>query len=113
MIYGVWERGGVPHTVVVAGYNPAGDKWQILDPATGPSAQVSEWSTDYLEDWWGRRYFAYPRYTMVVLEAENPSPIVPLPERVPTPPPAIDSAPTNTPSPPPIETPTPGDMELR
>jgi hypothetical protein len=107
VIYGAWEQGGVPHTVVIAGYDPAGDNWQILDPAAGPNPQVSEWSTEFLESWWGRKYSAYPRYTMVVLDVEGPSPIQPVPEPPPTPPPATEPPPTLTPVPPQSGTPSP------
>ncbi len=70
MIYGVWPN-GMPHTVVVVGYDPATDHWHLLDPGhpapyTGrPAFRV--WSTAALYAWWGRRYFAYQRYTALWL----------------------------------------------
>ena len=115
ILYGVGssddERVQIPHTVVVAGYDASTEMWQILDPAYGPEVQPQPWSTARLEEWWGRKYFAYPRYTMVVLEAEAPSPAAPVPERPPTPPAMTDTPPTSTPTPPPIDTPIPDRTE--
>jgi len=115
ILYGVSvsedARVQIPHTVVVAGYDASQDEWQILDPAYKTEAQPQTWTTSDLETWWGGRYFAYPRYTMVVLEAEAPSPVAPVPERPPTPPAPTDTPPTFTPVPPPLETPTPNQTE--
>ena len=111
MIYGVGEPGSVPHTAVVAGYDASTGHWEILDPAYESEAQPRPWTTTDLEAWWGGRYFAYPRYTMVVLEVDVPGPIEPVPERPPTPPATTDTPPTLTPAPPPIGTPTPNQTE--
>jgi hypothetical protein len=109
VIYGV--GGDIPHTVVVAGYDSSNDLWQILDPGRLPTEQPRAWTTAELEAWWGGKYFAYPRYTMVVLEVEAANPIQPVPERPPTPPATTDIPSTPTPAPIPLETPTPGGME--
>jgi hypothetical protein len=115
ILYGVGSsddgRVQIPHTVVVAGYDASTRMWQILDPGYGPEVQPQPWSTARLEEWWGRKYFAYPRYTIVVLEAEAPSPVAPHPVPQPTPPATTDRPPTLTPAPPLIETPTPSQTE--
>ncbi len=79
ILYGVWPD-GMPHAVVLAGYDPHIDRWYILDPSH-PSpyrgaAEFARWSTDQLLDWWGRRYFAYQRYTVVWLyDIPRPRPL--------------------------------------
>ncbi|NPA31538.1 MAG: hypothetical protein GXO37_06020 [Chloroflexi bacterium] len=70
LLYGAWHN-GVPHAVVVAGYDPFVDRWYILDPAYPQPydgrPHFAHWSTAFLESWWGRRYFAYQRYTAIWL----------------------------------------------
>ncbi len=70
LLYGRWPN-GLPHVVVLAGYEAAADRWYILDPAYPspykgrPAFRV--WSTAELCTWWGHRYFAYQRYTALWL----------------------------------------------
>ncbi len=70
ILYGVWPD-GMPHAVVLAGYDPLTDQWYLLDPGYPlpyrPQPMFARWPTATLLDWWGRRYFAYQRYTAVWL----------------------------------------------
>ncbi len=86
MLYGVGDT-GVPHAMVVVGYDPATDRWALLDPAfpqpyRGKPA-LRTCSSARLLAWWQRRYFAYQRRTAVwlsdiprlrLLTAAEPSP---------------------------------------
>lgn len=78
IIFGVGS--GVPHARVLAGYDGANDVWSILDPGypydSRAPAEFLQVSTAELEKWWGERYFAYERNTMVVLTlGAGPGPV--------------------------------------
>jgi len=74
ILYGVGHL-GIPHAVVLAGYDATADQWYILDPAYPwpyrGRPEFARWSPSQLARWWGRRYFAYQRYTALWL-AEIP-----------------------------------------
>jgi hypothetical protein len=74
ILYGV--ENGIPHAMVLAGYDADNDVWKILDPGLGPDPITNdprflEMDSQQLETWWGGRYFAYQRNTIVVLELDN------------------------------------------
>jgi uncharacterized protein YukE len=75
IIFGVWED-GTPHAMVLAGYDADMDTWKILDPGTRPDRitgvpRFREMDTQQLETWWGSRYFAYQRDTMVTFNLDH------------------------------------------
>jgi len=53
--------GGMPHTMLLVGYDPGTDSWLILDPAKNPPASIRPMTTAKLiEDFWGRQFLFYP-----------------------------------------------------
>jgi len=90
ILYGVGHT-GVPHAVVLAGYDPALKQWHILDPAYPwpyrGRAAFARWSPEELARWWHRRYFAYKRYTALWLtDIPRPRPVAeaePVPQTLP------------------------------
>ncbi|MBL7162250.1 MAG: C39 family peptidase [Anaerolineales bacterium] len=85
IIFGVWENkpiyplaeGDPPHAMVVAGYDASKDKWMILDPGHplpfNPSnpPEFRKMTTTELEEWWGRRFPLWQRYTMVTVKVDK------------------------------------------
>ena len=58
--------GGLPHTVTLAGCDPAADTWKMLDP--GRDSGFTTWNTGQLMELWGRRFLGYPpRFSMTTL----------------------------------------------
>jgi hypothetical protein len=89
ILYGV-GRTGIPHTVLVAGYDSSTGDWLILDPASGDPEDPPQFrtlDTPELEEWWGGRYFAFPRYTAVTLTIDAATPDAPAME----PPPSLQA----------------------
>jgi len=114
ILYGVWDN-GTPHAMVLAGYDASNDVWKILDPGNAPDPITNapsflEMHTSDLEEWWGRRYFAYQRNTTVVLKIDSElsaiETITPTAQPVPTP-----SITTETPAAQLSATPNPTDSE--
>jgi len=93
LLHGAWQKrlsdpkdrhlallGGMPHTMLLAGYQPGPDTWHILNPAdpwlisraaAGPSS-LFRMTTPQLVDFWGRRFIFYPpRFASTFLTAET------------------------------------------
>ena len=60
--------GGMPHTMVLTGYDAAADRWMLLNPAdpwwtqrpAKPPADLFKMTTKELLEFWGRRFVFYP-----------------------------------------------------
>jgi hypothetical protein len=84
--------GGVPHTVMLAGYDATTDTWFILDPSPYARTDYTKWNTSQLMEQWGRKFLLYPpRFAMTTL----------IPDTTCTPP----LSPTSTPLATPVATP--------
>lgn len=61
--------GGMPHTMLLVGYDPATDLWLILDPARDLPPSLHRMTTkNLIEDFWGRQFLFYPpRFSVTVL----------------------------------------------
>ncbi|MGE5249989.1 MAG: hypothetical protein ACM3QS_07205 [Bacteroidota bacterium] len=93
LLHGAWQKrltdatdrqlalmGGMPHTMVLAGYEPAVDFWNILNPAEPwLKARTDEYpprmfkmTTAQLVDFWGRKFLFYPpRFSITTLTMEE------------------------------------------
>ena len=83
LIHGAWQiklataqkdrhlpfLGGMPHTMLLVGYDPAADTWLILDPAKNLPPSIRTMTTQKLiEEFWGRQFLFYPpRFSVTVI----------------------------------------------
>jgi hypothetical protein len=92
LLHGAWQKrltdptdrflavlGGMPHTMVLVGYEAAGGFWNILNPAepwlkdrTGEfTPRLFRMTTEQLVDFWGRKFLFYPpRFSITTLTLE-------------------------------------------
>jgi len=61
--------GGMPHTMLLVGYDPGTDHWLILDPARNLPPTIRHMKTEELiKDFWGRKFLFYPpRFSVTVI----------------------------------------------
>jgi hypothetical protein len=61
--------GGMPHTMLLVGYDPATDSWLILDPAKNLPPSIRAMTTEKLiDEFWGRQFLFYPpRFSVTVI----------------------------------------------
>jgi len=71
--------GGMPHTMLVVGYDGTGDQWMLLNPAepwqtqrtSKPPSKLFTMNTQELMDFWGRRFVFYPpRFSITTITPE-------------------------------------------
>ena len=93
LLHGAWQKrltdptdrflavlGGMPHTMVLVGYEAADGFWNILNPAepwlkertSEPAGRLFRMTTDQLVDFWGRKFLFYPpRFSITTLTMEG------------------------------------------
>ncbi len=63
--------GGMPHTMLLVGYIPKTDEWQILDPAKNAPSISSMTTKNLIENFWGRQFLFYPpRFSVLVISPD-------------------------------------------
>jgi len=64
--------GGMPHTMLLVGYDPGTDSWLILDPAKNLPPSIRSMTTKKLiEEFWGRQFLFYPpRFSVTVISPD-------------------------------------------
>ena len=89
LLHGAWQKrlsdprdkhlallGGMPHTMLLVGYEPHVDHWDLLNPAepwltsrdTSYHPHIFRMTTPQLMDFWGRRFLFYPpRFAVTIL----------------------------------------------
>lgn len=85
LIHGAWQiklataqkdrhlpfLGGMPHTMLLVGYDPGTDSWLILDPARNAASIHSMTTNKLIEDFWGRQFLFYPpRFSVTVISPD-------------------------------------------
>lgn len=92
LLHGAWQKklsdaqdrhlalmGGMPHTMLLVGYEGAGGFWNLLNPAepwlksrtTGYHPHLFLMTTQQLMDFWGRKFLFYPpRFAITTLTEE-------------------------------------------
>lgn len=92
LLHGAWQKrlsdtkdrhlavlGGMPHTMLLVGYTPATDTWNLLNPAepwlktrSDPfPAKLFRMTTEQLVDFWGRKFLFYPpRFSVTAISME-------------------------------------------
>jgi len=92
LLHGAWQKrlsdatdrhlavlGGMPHTMLLVGYETAEDSWQLLNPAepwlksrSDPfPPKLFRMTTGQLVDFWGRKFLFYPpRFSVTALSME-------------------------------------------
>jgi len=93
LIHGAWQKklsdpkdqllawlGGMPHTMVLVGYESSSGLWNLLNPADpwvksrndSYQARMYRMNTQQLMDFWGRRFVFYPpRFAITTLTMEE------------------------------------------
>jgi hypothetical protein len=61
--------GGMPHTMVLVGYEPEADQWFLLDPGLPPTPTFRRMKTEeLLTKFWGRKFLFYPpRFSITII----------------------------------------------
>ena len=64
--------GGMPHTMLLVGYDPATDSWLILDPAKNLPPSIRTMTTENLiKEFWGRQFLFYPpRFSVTTISPD-------------------------------------------
>lgn len=64
--------GGMPHTMLLVGYDPENDSWLILDPAKNLPPSIRAMTTQkLLAEFWGRQFLFYPpRFSVTVISPD-------------------------------------------
>jgi hypothetical protein len=72
--------GGMPHTMILVGYEAAGDQWLLLNPAepwqtartAKPPKDLYKMTTQALMGFWGRRFVFYPpRFSITTIVPDS------------------------------------------
>lgn len=65
--------GGMPHTMLLVGYDPNADQWLLLDPAKHPPASFRAMKTqELITGFWGRKFLFYPpRFSVTIIIPES------------------------------------------
>ena len=93
LLHGAWQKrlrdatdrhlallGGMPHTMLLVGYETGNDTWQLLNPAepwlktrSDPfQPRLFRMTSGQLVDFWGRKFLFYPpRFSITTLTLEN------------------------------------------
>jgi hypothetical protein len=93
LLHGAWQKklsdpkdrqlalmGGMPHTMLLVGYEPGQDAWSLLNPAepwltsrmTEFHPHLFRMNTPQLIDFWGRKFLFYPpRFSITTLTEES------------------------------------------
>jgi hypothetical protein len=86
LIHGAWQNpltsssnrhlaflGGMPHTMLLVGYDPDAEHWFLLDPGYPPEAAFRSMTTpELLKNFWGRKFLFYPpRFSITILTPEQ------------------------------------------
>ena len=65
--------GGMPHTMVLVGYDPGEDHWFLLDPAHPYTPSLKAMKTqELITEFWGRKFLFYPpRFSVSIITPET------------------------------------------
>lgn len=65
--------GGMPHTMLLVGYDPEKDQWFLLDPARNPPSSLNAMKTqELISEFWGRKFLFYPpRFSVTIISPET------------------------------------------